>query len=322
MVLMMTSKIVFHANDRRDAIILHQVSEIEFESSFKDLTDRGFLILPRKVKFFNKNNVKELFRRGDAITINFGYNGNNLKEFDGYITEVSADMPIVIKFEDEMYKIKMIPVNFSDPNTTLENLLRKTIPGYQIDAIQGVQLGGIRLANTTVGPVLAKLLSDWGLYTYMDGKKVVCGKYYADDDSEMVKFHLERNCVSTDLNYRKKEDVLLKIKCVSTLVNGQKITIDNIGDPNGTERVLTFYNIEVEAELEKLGLMAYKQYKQDGYDGSFTGFGTPSVKHGMKCEVISNLYRERSGIYYIERVVKNFGAGGIRQEITLGEKAA
>lgn len=323
MTLTMTCKIEFPANDRRGDIVIHQVSELEFESSFKEMTDRGSLTLPRKVKFFDRHKVKEIFRRGDAIRIWFGYDGNNIQEFEGYITEVSADLPIVIKFEDEMYRIKQMAVNYSAPNTTLENLLKTIVPGYNIDALEGVQLGGVRLPNTTVGPVLTKLQSDWGIYTYMKGKQLVSGKYYADDsDIEVVTFHLERNCVSTALNYKNKEDVTLRIKCVSTLANGQKLEVDGIGDIDGNERVLTFYNVQVKAELKRLGLLEYEKYKQDRYDGSFTAFGIPSVKHGMKAKIVSELYGERSGIYYIEKVAKSFGADGIRQEITLGDKAA
>lgn len=321
MTLALSCKIVFLANDRRGEIVMHQVTEIEFESSFKEMTDRGSITIPRKVKFFDNQKVKDVFRRGDQLTIYFGYDGNNVKEFEGYVTEVSADIPIVIKFEDEMYQVKKLPVNFSASNTSLENLLKTIIPGYEIDALEGVQLGGVRLPKTTVGPVLEKLKSDWGLYTYMKGKQVVCGKYYADDsDAETVKFHLERNCVSTELNYRNKEDISIKIKCVSTLANGEKLTVENIGDADGNERQLTFYNITVKAELERLGKIEYEKYKQDRYDGSFTAFGIPSVRHGLKCEIESDLYDERSGIYYIEKVVKSFGIGGIRQDITLGDK--
>jgi hypothetical protein len=314
----LTCKVVFAKNERRGEIVLHQVTAIEFESSYKDMTARGSVTIPRR-KFFEKDNVKEALRRGDALTIYFGYDGKNTKEFEGYITEVSADLPIVIRFEDEMYQIKKLPVNFSAPNTTLENLLKNIMPGYKIDALEGVQLGGVRLPKTTVGPVLEKLRSDWGLYTFFRDGVVVSGKY-TDSNAPIVKFHLERNCVSTSLNYRKKEDISLKIKCVSTLVNGEKIEVENIGDADGNERQLTFYNIRVKAELERLGRLEYEKYKQDRYDGTFTAFGIPSVKHGMKCDIKSTIYEERSGVYYIEKVVKTFDARGIRQDITIGEK--
>jgi hypothetical protein len=321
MTLAQTCKVVFHKNERREEIVLTRVTEIEFESTWKEPTSRGSLTLPRNVKFFDKNKVRDTFRRGDAITIYFGYDGNNIKEFEGYITEVSADIPILIKFEDEMFKIKTIPVNFSSINVSLEGLFKTLLPNYELDVLEGVALGAVRMANTQIGPVIEKLKSDWGLYTYMRGKKVVCGKYYAIDTAEnTVKFHLERNCVSTSLNYKNKEDVQIKIKVVSTLANGTKLEVDNIGDKDGNERQLTFYNITVKAELERLGKLEYQKYKVDRFDGSFVAFGIPSVRHGLKCELYSALYDDRSGTYYIEKVAKSFSDSGIRQTITLGDK--
>ena len=321
MTLTMCCRIIFQKNDRRNEIVLNRVTETEFESSWKELTSAGTITLPRNVRFFDKNRVREVFRRGDTVTIYFGYDGNLIKEFEGYISEVSADIPIVIKFEDEMFNVRKIPVNFISKNISLKDLLQKTIPGYALDVLEKVQLGAVKLAKTKVGPVLEKLQSDWGLYTYMRGKTVVCGKYY-DDESGLpaVVFHLERNCVSTSLNYQKKEDISLKITCVSTLRNGKKIKVENIGDADGNERQLTFYNITVKAELEKLGKLEYEKYKQDRFDGSFTAFGIPSVRHGMKVEIRSTLYDERAGFYYIEKVAKKFSPEGIRQEITLGDR--
>jgi hypothetical protein len=319
----MTCKIVFHKNERRTDIILNRATEIEIESTWKEMTDRGSLTLPRNVRYFDKYNVREVFRKGDAVTIYFGYDGNNEKEFEGYIAEVSADIPIVIKFEDEMFNVRKIPVNFSSANIGLKELLQKIIPGYEIDALEGVQLGAVRLSKTGIGAVLEKLQSDWGLYTYMRGKTVVCGKYYVDESEyDAISFNLERNCVSTALNYKKKEDVSLKIRVVSTLSNGQKIEVDNIGDKDGNERQLTFYNIEIRAELERLGKLEYEKYKVDKFEGSFAAFGIPTLRHGLKVSIKSNLYNDRNGNYYIEKVVKKFSSSGIRQDITLGDKVA
>lgn len=321
MTLTMCIWVVFHKNIRREQILLTQVTEVEFESSWKEITDRGTLTLPRNVKVFDRNRIRDIFRRGDAISIFFGYDGNLVQEFEGYVTEVSADIPIVIKFEDEMFRIKRLPVNFSSSNVKLDTLLKKIIPDYKLDIVEGVTLGAVRLAKTQVGPVLEKIQSEWGLYTYMRGKTVVCGKYYSDDTyADRAYFHLERNCVSTSLNYKNKEDVQIKIKVVSTLANGKKIEVDDIGDKEGNERQLTFYNISKKEELEKLGKQEYLKYKVDRFDGSFVAFGVPSVRHGMKCILQSSLYGDRAGTYYIEKVVKSFSSSGIRQTITLGDK--
>jgi len=320
MTLAMTAEVIFHATASRGALVIQQVTEITTESSWKELTDRATITLPRKIKLFEKAKVRQLFRRGDAVTISFGYNGQNQVEFTGYITEVSADIPIKIKLEDEMWKLKQLPVNFSSPNISLKDLLTQILPGYKIEALQGVALGGVRFSKTTVSQVLEKLQTDWGLYSYMKRKKLMVGIYYADD-LQHIKFHLERNSVSNSLNYKRKEDVSIRIKAISTLPNGVKLEVENIGDKDGEDRQLSFYNITVLAELERLGQMEYEKYKQDGFDGSFTAFGIPAAHHGQTADLESSLYEDRSGSYYIDSINKSFGKGGIRQEIQLGQRA-
>lgn len=324
MTLAMNVRIVFAKNERRDEIVCTQINSGSIETSWKLLTDTCEIILPRKVRFFDQNKVRDVFRRGDFVTVSWGYNGENKEEFRGYITEVAADIPIRIKLEDEMWKLKQMPVNFSHPNIGLTDLLKALLPGYKIDALEGVTIGSVRFPQTTVSEVLDKLKQDpWNLNSYIKtvyGESVlVCGKYYSDDsDVEKVKFHLERNCVSSSLNYIRKDDIQILIKGVSTQTNGSKIEVE-FGDKNGQQRQLTHYN-KTKQELEILVKLDYEKYKIDAFDGSFTAFGTPSVKHGQKVELESTLYEDRNGVYYIEGVSKTFGRDGIRQEIKLGEK--
>ncbi len=324
MTLAMNCQIVFAKNDRRSEIVLTQITEIIIESSWTLLTATAEIVLPRKLKFFDRRKIKDVFRRGDFVTIAFGYNGTNKEEFRGYITEVAADIPIRIKLQDEMWKMKQLPVNFSHPNIGLKDLLTQIAPGYTIDALEGVQIGSVRFPKTTVAEVLDKLQQEpWKLNTYFktvgDTQVLVCGKYYSDDSEvEKVNFHLERNCVSSSLNYVRKDDLFLLIKGVSTLSNGTKIEVE-FGDKAGQPRQLTHYN-KSRQELEVLVKLDYEKYKQDRFDGSFTAFGIPSVKHGQKANLTSTLYEDRNGLYYIEGVTKTFNRDGIRQVIKLGEK--
>lgn len=315
----MNARITLPAFEGRRELIIHQVSAITTETSFKQLTDRATVTLPRNVKFFDKYKVREIFRRGTPIKIEFGYNGDYVTEFEGYITQVSAGIPIVITCEDEMWKLKQLPVNVSFKNVTLQKLLETIAPNYDVDALEGVELGGVRYANSTVALVLDKLSKDpYNLYSYMKGKQLVCGKYYADDTEEdVVNFHLERNAVSNDLNYRNEEDIILKIKGVSVLKNGSKVEAE-IGEDGGDRYQLTYYNIEAKAEVLRLLEKDYEVKKRGGFDGSFTAFGVPSVRHGLKVNITSELYEDRSGVYYIEAVNKTFDKAKIRQEITLG----
>lgn len=315
-----TCNIEFKKNERRESIRLTQVTEIVIETSWNLLTATAEIVLPRNIKTFDKQKVKEIFRKGDAVIISFGYDGKNNEEFRGYISEISADIPIRIKMQDEMWKLKQIEVNYSSPNVSLQEFLNTILPGYSIDALEGVQLGSIRFSKTTASEVLEKLKQDpWKLSSYFITKggkpTLVCGKNYSDNDSVSIPFHLERNCVSQSLNYVRKDDISVLIKGVSTLNDGTKIEVE-YGDKNGQTRQLVHYN-KTKSELEVLVKLDYEKYKQDRFDGTFIAFGIPSVAHGARITLRSGLYEDRNGTYLVEGVTKTFGKDGIRQVIKL-----
>jgi hypothetical protein len=319
MVLAMVSIITFPETDTRKEIVIKKINSVHIESGWKRLTDTAIITLPRNVNYFDKHKVRETFKKGDAVKIELGYNGNLVTEFEGYITHVSADIPIVIKCEDEMYLLKKQAVNVSLPNASLEELLVTILPGYDIDALE-VEIGAQRFPKTTVAKVLENLKDDYSLYSYMKGSQLVCGKVYADDSGlEPIKLHIEKNVVNNDLNYKNKEDVIIRINAVSTLKNGDKIEV-TVGDETGEERQLTYYGIEIKAELTKLANEDLKKYKVEGFTGSITCFGTPVINHGNKVDLISDLYPDRNGLYYVEETIIDFSESGFRRKVQLGEK--
>jgi hypothetical protein len=302
MILVMCARVVFHATTGREKIEVRKVVSVIISSSWKELTSRAEVTLPRNIPFFNKHQVKEVFRVGDPVTIFLGYDDVYFEEFSGYVTSVSADIPITIRLEDEMWKLKQIRVNYSSSAATLADMLHNICPGYEVDALEGVKLGGVRFAQTTVAKVLEKLQQDFNLFSYTKGKKLVCGKYYADDTGEPpVTYHLERNVFSNDLNYKRKEDVVIKVKGTSMLSGGGKIEFE-VGEDGGELLNLTYYNITVKAELERIVRSDYEKRKRDGFDGSFTAFGVPRIQHGMKANIESFIYPDRNGIYYVDAV--------------------
>ncbi|PCI11865.1 MAG: hypothetical protein COB73_00740 [Flavobacteriaceae bacterium] len=321
MILAMVARITFLATDNREEIVIRKPNAVKIESSWKMLTDRASIVLPRNVPYFEKHKIKDVFRKGDPVLIELGYNGFLNVEFEGYITRVSANIPITIECEDEMYQLKKILVNLSLPKTSLKALLQQIIPGYDIDALE-VEIGAQRFPKTTVAKVLDYLQKDYSLYSYMKGKQIVCGKIYADNsDDEVVKIHLEKNVVSNELNYKHKEDVIIRITAVSTLPDGRKIEV-TVGDEDGEERQLSYYGIEIEAELETIAKEDLKKYKVDGFDGSIKLFGDPVIKHGQKVELKSDLYPDRNGTYYVERTKVDFNdTPQFRRTIQLGDKA-
>ena len=316
----MTSKIVFPKWQDNNGLPLtiYKCSSVFISKSFKQNTQFAEITLPRNVRFFDKHAVRDLFRKGDEVIINLGYDSLFKEEFRGYITQIGADIPLVLKLEDEMYKIKRIPVNFSAKNITLSDLWKSLLKGhdYKVDALE-VKLGDIRFAKTTIAEVIEQLKSTFNIYTYYQNGVLYSGKYYTGENSNIVnRFNLERNVVSNALNYKRKEDVIVKIDARSILADGKKIEF-SLGEDGGDRLKLDYFNITLKAELEKKVKQDYENYKRGGFDGSFTAFGIPSVDFGEKAAIESIVYPERNGEYYIASVEKEFSKEGYRQIIKL-----
>ena len=320
MTLAMVAKITFAKAHGRAEIVVRKPNAVKIDSSWKMLTDTASIILPRNVSYFDKHQIRDVFKNGDPVLIELGYNGNYVKEFSGYITRVSAGIPIVIECEDEMYKLKRIPVNISLRKTTLPKLLKQIVPGYEINALE-IEMGAQRFSNVTVSAVLEYLKQDYALYSYMKNGVLLVGKIYQDDSNDdNIELHLEKNVVDNALNYKNEEDVIIKIKAISTLFTGDKIEV-TVGDDDGEIRQLSYYGIKLKEELKKLAEADLKKYKVDGYDGSVETFGIPFIKHGDKINLKSDLYPDRSGLYYVEKVQTIFDdSPQYHRTVTLGEK--
>ena len=329
----MNAEIRFLKNDRRESFSIFQISSCEIELSWKNICGKAEIILPRNVKDFDRQKVKDVFQRGDKVEIYLCYDGDLKLDFSGYIDQVSADIPINIKLEDEMWKLKQIPVNFSSPNISLKGFFEKVVKDYPLDIDAHISLGAVRFTKVTLGEVLNKLQSDMNIYTFIRNGKLSVAKPYSDvkdDKGVFEEFDLERNCVSNDLNYISAESRLVKIigqtaqnvaKAVKAKEKDKKLKFE-YGDNNANETINWTFNVKTKKELEEAVKDLYKKKKKDGFDGSFTTFGIPSVQHGQKVKLTSSLYEDRQGTYYIDRVKKTFRKdSGYRQEIGLGFKA-
>lgn len=297
---------------------IRRVNAVNIESSWKQLTGTAEVVLPRNVKDFDCQKVKDLFRRGDRCTILLGYDGQLQHRFSGYISQVSADIPIKIKLEDEMFQLKKIPVNFSAKSIGVKEFIQKHVKNFPIDIDADIQLGAVRFSKTTLGEVLDKFQKDMNIYSFIRNGKLTIGKPHSDAGGTH-RFDLERNCVDNNLNYLSKEERLVKIIGKSIFGKGKKIECE-YGDPDATETITWTFTFREKKELEAAVKKMYDDRKKEGFDGSFTTFGFDVVQHGEKVALTSSLYPDREGIYYVDRVQTTFGKG-YRQTIELGQRA-
>lgn len=320
--LIMNAKVVFKATESHPEFYIRRISEVEIESSWKMICSTAQVVLPRNIKDFNQNKVKDWFKRGDKVEIYlcYGLDEDLILEFSGYITQVSADYPITIKLEDEMWRLKQIPVNFSSKNEKLKSFVQKYVTDYPILIDAEVPLGAINIKNKTLGEVFKKFQEDLSLYPFIRNGKLVVAKPYSDVTDKIPVFDLERNCVSNDLNYLSKEERTVKViaESVQNFAKTKKKLKFELGDPDPKTTINKTLSVTTLNDLQAEVRRIYDLYKKEGFDGSFTTFGTPSVQHGQKVKITSSLYNDREGIYYIDSIKKKFSRDGYRQEIELG----
>lgn len=298
------------------------VVNVSIKSTWKVLTDTCEITIPRKVKFKDRaiaTGDNPLFKKGDKVVVELGYNDKNKVEFIGYVRHIDAQTPITIKCEDSAFLLKADSKTVSYRSVTLQQLLSDVLPkGVDFEAVD-MNLGQVRLIDMTPAKILDELRKEYKLYAFFKGEKLFVGFAYPPSREIVThKFQFERNIISDDLEYRREEESKIKIKAISMLPNNEKIEIE-VGDQDGEIRTFHYYNLQ-KTDLEKVAKEEIKRLKYSGWVGNFLAFGLPSVEHGDIAD-LTDKKLDRQGFYLVSEVNKDFGTNGYRREIFLDRKA-
>lgn len=309
----------------QQALVFDYVTSVEIESSWKNLTDTAKITLPRKLKLQDKL-VADVIKKGNPVSIQLGYNGQLVQEFEGYVADVKATVPVEFMCEDMMWKWKQTQITKSWKNASLKEIVYYVADVALFTGTIHVNdtddLGGFVIDHSSAARVLKLLQEDYGFISYFRGNSELnVGLVAYPATYSTARYDFSKNIISSDLEYKGKEDVKLNVRAVSILEDNKKIEAI-VGDKEGDERTLHFYNISSTDQLKKLAQAEYDKLIFDGYRGTFTTFGWPVVKHGDVADVNDAVYPERSGKYFIDTVRTTFGVDGFRREIELGTKAA
>lgn len=319
MTLAMCCHIVFHANARRAAIELRQVSSVEISTSVQDVCQSATITLPRNIPAFQNNELKKLIRRGDEVSIALGYDGDLREvEFAGFATRVGADVPVVIECRDRLWKVLQEPFHKAYKNASIPVVLNDLVGSAYKQQAMDATVGPIRVVKGKKGDVFKALKDEFGLVTYLKGDTVFCGVLF-DAQARTATYDIARNVKSSDLKYRTADEVSLKVTAKSSRRDGSHIEV-TVGDPDGEARSLNYYGIATKAELEKLAKVDMERFKFDGYEGGVKSFGIPICQHGDKVRLTSSDHPERNGTYLAESVTITFGPEGFERDIKLANQ--
>lgn len=309
------------------------ITDLEIESSWEMLTDTARITVPKKLRFVKNGEVvtdiisgdNPLFKRGDAVLITSGYVGQTARRFDGFITNISPQNPLIFDFEDAMWQLKQKTIkSYSKKNLTLSQLLSEIVEEVvPIDVTQEFEIGKYVIKSATVSAVLEHLKKNYGVTSYIRNGRLKSGLAYELKDVNQIKIvdiDMEQFVIDdSDLTYNRIDDQKIKIQAISIQPDNTRLEVE-VGDVDGGVRTQYFYDIS-EAELTKYAEERLEKFKYTGYSGSFETFINPIIRHGDAVRLTSAKRPDANGIYLVKRVVTRAGANiGGRQVVELDIK--
>lgn len=368
--------------DRRGTLFFDFVTDFECSDSWQDFTNKGKITLPKNLYFRDKggklqplkgtninvggfSSATPLFMRGDKVKIEAGYKYFNQQQieitdtsvlFEGYISKVGSKIPIELDIEDNMWILKQTPVGtkaFSSTDT-LEDILSYILQGtpFTVKSLTETTFGGFTVGNESAAQVLQRLQQTYGFESYFRGSELRCGVLiYLPEESEEENFVFQKNIIEDELEYMRKDDIVLSAIAHNTITEDNGVTKDgkqktkkkrievlvtikngepDIKEINPGDRVPEniegerhdFYFLGAKTVTELSGLAYDKliRYYYTGLKGKFTTFGIPKVKQGDNVIIKDAILPERDGKYKVKRVDYSGGINGLRQEIHLDYK--
>jgi hypothetical protein len=300
--------------------VFTKINSCEIERDIENVTTKCTLILPKKTKWHNETAIP--VKRGDRITIQLGYDGNNEEVFTGHISKVTAKTPVTIECEDEMYLLKNTATkkkSYSSAN--LKTLLSEQCqPGTEIEVFSTQTFGKYVVNADTVAQMLGDLRENGFLFFFKNGtlyagmtfdyNSKLTGKKQVFKDGE------SGNIIDDgDLIWAEAENTSLRIKATGIDSAGNKIQVE-VGDKEGETRSFYQYNT-TKAQLGKEAKKRLADWKVSGFTGSFTTFGAKIVWPLDLIKIKTEEHPE-GGIYKAIKNTINYSARGYRQNITIG----
>ncbi|MFS1522141.1 hypothetical protein ACIPCA_12715 [Flavobacterium covae] len=294
-------------------LVITQVKSIEIEKSIDKFSDTAKIELPRGFRNLKVNgttdtiaykSIFELINKGDTVVVEAGYNGELVKEFEGYISSVGADIPLILECEDEMYRLKKLPkVSKTFSSCKLKDIVNFLLPNYQSEVID-MDLGKFMIDNATPFDVFERLKKDCRLWFYFKGEKLIVSLLID------LKPHQNHDYVfginirkSTALKFETNESRKVLIK-VTSPKKGKENVFYEYGEKGGDEISINAPLNMAQKAIEQLAKNEHKNRTRSGYSGTVDGWAIPLVQHGDTIDLKDPNYpdQHRDGRYLVESV--------------------
>lgn len=308
---------------------------IHIESSVQVLANNAKIELPREFrnavdqvgKTINiaGKSILDFMKRGDAIKIELGYDGDLQTEFEGYITKIGAEMPLLLECEDEMFQLKKADrVTKFIKSGKLIDILKAVVPAkYTIECNGDYSIGKWLIEDATPFNVLDELRDKAGIRAYFKNPTTLCVGMIVDFKAETVhKFNFSENVRrGSSLKFEQKESKPLEVIVKSKQANGKEFKYST-GVKDGNTKTINMPGLTQE-DIKVWADQTYKSLSIDGFEGSLDGWCYPRTKPGDAAQLYRPFYKDRhqDGRYFIESVTIDVnGSDGIKRVNNLSYK--
>lgn len=309
-------------------ITFSHVNSCKVVTSLHTLTDTCTLTVGRKRRWRQQDvtDLTELIRRGDKITVQFGYGDALETVFKGYLKDVKTGTPVTLECENEAWNLKQTPIaNIRWESLTMQAFADEYLSDYAV-SVADVNFGEVRInGETTVAGVLDYLISNYPVrFFFRDDTfygTLAHTMLMKDESAETILFKWGKNTLPNDnLKYTLADNVKVQIVAKAVLQDNTKLEWKEPQDATDAGvRTFLVPGAKCLDDLKKYAQDKLLTFKQDKMEGSFTAFGEPYVRKGDLVHYHDDEHTERNNKkFVVDAVTYNFGLGGYRQEITLG----
>lgn len=281
--------------------VLAKTAKIELPRAFKNAVDPA----GKGIEITGKS-ILDFIKRGDAIKIELGYDGNLETEFEGYITKIGAETPLILECEDDMFHLKKSPrITKFIKSGKLKDILKATMPAsYTVETHADYSIGNWLIENNTPYEVLKELRDKIGVRAYFKNPTTLSVGMVVDFKTDNThQFNFSTNIRrGSSLKFERKEDFPVEITVVSEQSNGKKLTYST-GVKGGNTISKSMPDL-THQEMVEWADQSLKSNYFTGFRGSFESWCYPRTKPGDLVELKRPMYKDehQDGTYFIESV--------------------
>lgn len=375
---------------RNKTFSLNFLHSYEVQTGWENLTNTAKIVIPKNVVAkdlqnnpvpLNGSNINigfgnsPLFLRGDKVRLQVGYWYNNEQGtqiqkvtliFEGYISKVNSKMPITLECEENGWLLKQIMAPDKVwGDVSVQKVIQDLVKGtdFTVSTQSTTKItfntGTFFTKGETVMQVLARLKQTYKIGVYVRGREIRVGypTYYQSDVQNPLKpyqFIFQRNIISDNIEYQRKDDIVISCTAESTYVEKLTTTTKDGATKTATKKLMVFIRADRAGnfiskqitdssqipaneggermtfffpfaktikELTELAKNELQKKYYTGFKGSFTTFGIPYIPYGDNIILKDPVLKDRDGTYKVKSVTYTGGVNiGVKQTIFLDYK--